>query len=450
MLLRYIVSNFKSIGLPIEFSMLPSSPDISDFDDRFIRTINTKVGPWKVLLRGGVFGPNAAGKTAFAESMYYARTFILDLQSSGKPTRVKPFRGEIPELHGKTTFQFMIYTCNDVFQYGFSLDSEQVYEERLDILEESGFNNLFVRHTDLKGNTDIAIGAELARDGETLDVVRLLVKTFSANQKNLLFLNRLYENGINKINPVINWFQALTILNPSSTMLSMPRQMKENIEFRKFIGSMLHNMDTGIDGINVASEKMDIDTLSRNYNIPIPILQQVEDSDGGIFNADGKFFISSHDGKNGLISVKINFDHKLNGKVVPFDLNDESDGTQRLIDLIPMLFIERNSNAVFVVDEIDRSLHTKLSQYFLDYFLNQAKGNSRLYSQMIFTSHDVNLLNLSRFSKDELWFIEKNKDGQSNLHSLSDYDVKKDHDVLKDYLCGRFGAVPIIGGVDIG
>ena len=93
MLLRYIVSNFKSIGHPVEFSMFPTEEST---DERFLKTITTKAGEWKVLRRGGFFGPNASGKSSFIESIDFARDYIVDGQKSGKGTGGKNRTGSAP------------------------------------------------------------------------------------------------------------------------------------------------------------------------------------------------------------------------------------------------------------------------------------------------------------------------------------------------------------------
>ena len=104
MLLRYIVSNFKSIGHPVEFSMFPTEEST---DERFLKTITTKAGEWKVLRRGGFFGPNASGKSSFIESIDFARDYIVDGQKSGKGTGVNQFRGD---------FEAVSYTHLDVYK----------------------------------------------------------------------------------------------------------------------------------------------------------------------------------------------------------------------------------------------------------------------------------------------------------------------------------------------
>ena len=142
--------------------------------------------------------------------------------------------------------------------------------------------------------------------------------------------------------------------------------------------------------------------------------------------------------------VQIKFEHMLNGELVPFNVEEESDGTQRLLDLLPILFsLGKNRHDIYFIDEIDRSLHTKLSQYLLREFL---KGSGDTDSQILFTAHDVNLINLEEFGQDEIWFIEKDSEGESHLRPFSDFEIQKGQDVLKAYLNGRFGAVPLIKG----
>ncbi len=105
------------------------------------------------------------------------------------------------------------------------------------------------------------------------------------------------------------------------------------------------------------------------------------------------------------------------------------------MDLLPILFTVGKNSSIYFIDEIDRSLHTKLSQFLLDEF---ACGVGEGNNQIIFTAHDVNLINLHSFRQDEVWSIEKNKQGESALRPFSDFQVKEGQDTLKAYLSGRF------------
>ncbi len=126
------------------------------------------------------------------------------------------------------------------------------------------------------------------------------------------------------------------------------------------------------------------------------------------------------------------------------DITAESDGTRRLIDLLPALHLLLRSGGVCIIDEFDRSLHPIISFKIIELFLNNQTG---LDSQLIVTTHESGLLNLNLLRRDEIWFVEKNKDGASSLYSLEEFVPRYDSDVGKGYLHGRFGAIPVVGDI---
>ena len=440
MLLRYIVSNFKSIGHPVEFSMFPTA---SNTDDRFLKTISTKAGEWKVLHRGGFFGPNAAGKSSFIESINFARNFIINGQKSGKGTGINQFKGEFDDLKGVSFFQFMFFLEGEVYEYGFSLDRRQVHEEWLMQLTEKDLEPLFSRLTDEDGKTEIQIESKFARkDSKDRKLAEVLKDSIQESQKNQLFLYKLCDNGNKKAEKIVDWFKSIQIIFPKTRVQALPLQLKTNEELRKYIASMLEKMDTGVYEISVASDEIDFHDLVQKLDLPKEIVEDIEEIKNGIVNINGKYFVFSEQKKRTIL-VQLKFNHRLNNKAVQFNIDDESDGTQRLVDLLPMLFSIGKSQSVYFVDEIDRSLHTKLSQFLLDEF---AKNAGEENNQIVFTAHDVNLINLRNFRQDEIWFIEKNSAGESQLKPFSDFEMKDGQDALKAYLNGRFGAVPVVRG----
>lgn len=440
MFLRYIVSNFKSIGHPIEFSMLPVQ---ATMDERFLKSIPMKNGDWKVLCRGGFFGPNASGKSSFIASIAFARDFIIDGQKSGQGIRIDQFRGDFEELRGISTFQFVFYLDKKIYEYGFSLDRSQVHEEWLMRMTKTGFAPLFTRVTDASGKTEIDIESRFARkDSKERTLAEILKTTIQKNQKNQLFLYKMYDNGIKKAEKIVGWFQRLQIIFPETKVKALPIRMKADSELRTYIGDMLRKMDTGVFDISVASKVIDFHDFAEKLHVPLEIIDEIEKIRNGIVNFAGKYFIFAENEKKRTVLIQLKFAHKLNGMSVQFDIDEESDGTQRLLDLLPMLFAMReNSKEIYFVDEIDRSLHTKLSQYLLNEFINSCDNN---YNQMIFTAHDVNLINMNDFRQEEIWFIEKNNLGESYLRPLSDFNLQDGQDALKAYLSGRFGAIPMI------
>ena len=421
MLLRYSVSNFKSIGNNIEFSMLPSE-DTSD--DRFLIEIDTVVGKWKVLKRGAFFGPNASGKTSFIDSISYAKDYITKGPKNPTVTKVNQFKGNISELDGVTSFQFLIYVDKQVYNYGFSLDRSYVHEEWLAILNSSGnFDLLFERKTTPKLSTKITVFDAYGKpESVERGLAELLTKSIKGEQSDQLFLFKLYENASTHAGIVLSWFKTLQIIYPNTKLQALPIKIQKDEQFRDFLSEKLHSLDTGVDRVSTTENILDLSDFDEMISL------------------NGKFYIFKEGIKRKITLIQIKFEHSLNRKKVNFDIDDESDGTQRLLDLLPILFrLDNNSHNIYIVDELDRSLHTKLTKYLVN-----SIGNASYNTQFLFTTHDVNLLSLKNFRQDEIWFIEKNKNGETRLKPFSDFDVKNKENILKDYLTGRFGAVPVI------
>ena len=136
---------------------------------------------------------------SFIESIAFARDFIVDGQKSGKGTRIDQFRGDFEELKGISTFQFVFYLDEEVYEYGFSIDRYQVYEEWLMQLDKTDFMPLFTRVTDTNGKTEIDIESRFARKNSKERILAEILKdSIQENQKNQLFLYKLHDNGIKK------------------------------------------------------------------------------------------------------------------------------------------------------------------------------------------------------------------------------------------------------------
>lgn len=133
-----------------------------------------------------------------------------------------------------------------------------------------------------------------------------------------------------------------------------------------------------------------------------------------------------------------------------FDFSEESDGTRRLFDLLDIL-ISNKKNKVYIIDELERSLHPKLTYKFVELFFNHLKQNN---IQLIFTTHESTILDQDLIRRDEVWFVERDKDNVSKLYSLDRFKERYDKKLSKAYLEGRYGAIPVFkdylieGGVE--
>lgn len=437
MLLKYSVSNFKSIGNNVEFSMFPLEDNT---DERFLNEIDTVDGKWRVLKRGALFGPNASGKTSFVQSLAYARNYIVKGPRNNAVTKVPQFRGEIEELEGETTFEFMMYIDGKVYDYGFSLNRTAVSEEWLELYTKDGFTPMFKRVTDGKKVSEIEIFSKYARKKSKIrEIAELLKDTIKEKQADQLFLYKLYENGSPVASLIYEWFDRIQILYPDTKLQSLPLRLQKDEQFRKFLSDQLNILDTGIENVYIENQSIDLADFSKKFNLPHEMIHDIEEKQNGLFIFNGKYYLFTERGTNTKL-VQLKFEHSLNGNTVDFDIDDESDGTRRLLDLLPILFkLRKDENRVYIIDEIDRSLHTKLSRYFVEKFV-KFSGNT----QLVFTAHDTNLLDSELFRQEEIWFVEKMSSGETKLRPYSDFDQSMSLDIINDYLSGRLGAVPVI------
>ena len=209
---------------------------------------------------------------------------------------------------------------------------------------------------------------------------------------------------------------------------------------------MLNYFDTGIEEVITAVKPIEEVLVFLPDNIKNDIIHDIQEG----FDEDNKKAITvdvtimgkrfSFTKKDGVIvGSQLTMNH--GNPTDLFELDDESDGTRRLFDLIP-LYQKGKENYVIFVDEIDRSFHTKLTLEFLQKFFEKTEG---IKSQIIVTLHDSNVMNLNIFRQDEIWFVERKEDHSSEIYSLNKFKERFDHSVAKDYLLGRYGAVPNFG-----
>ena len=227
---------------------------------------------------------------------------------------------------------------------------------------------------------------------------------------------------------------------------------REDQEFTDFLSDFLKLAGTGIDNIQCISEELNPE--KHLNNLPNDLREMIsQDIEAEQFSTlylqgPGEFF-TIHRSKQGVLTYVrlLTEHHRTDGCAISFETAVESDGTRRLMDLAPMLLDVWGRDRVFVIDELDRSLHTHLSRLFLQTCLASITAK-HAQGQFILTTHDTNLLDRDLLRRDEIWFMEKDDAGASHLSSLAEYKVTEGLNYENGYLNGRFGAIPFIGNIN--
>jgi uncharacterized protein len=437
MLIRFVVSNFLSFNEEREFNMLAGS-----FKTHKHHVYN--LGKVDVLKAAAIYGANGAGKS----SLIKAIEFLQDSVDNGaifRSVNDKKFKLDKNNELKPISFEIEFTVDKKIYAYGVSFNNITVIEEWL---YESGINiedkKIFERKTLKSGKQSIKMGDKYQKTQKQ----KLLIELMEDNllKSNELFLGKTDELKIKEITSARNVIEKeIVIIHPGSKFQSLVPALTSSSRFKTFANEMLETFDTGVSELDI--ETMDIDKYfgEDDEKTKKEIIQDIKDGRSVLFNTEtGRVLATKEKGK--YVVKKVIAKHLNNeGKKISFDLTEESDGTQRLLDFIPAFDGILNDEICFIIDEIDQSLHPTLLKSIIQKVMNS--DNTK--GQLIFTTHESNLLDLDIFRQDEVWFAEKNKStGSTQLYSLSDFKPRYDLDIRKGYLKGRFCAIPFLARLE--
>lgn len=412
MLLQFKVKNFQSIKEEAILSMVPSS-------DKSHPENLAHEGKKDALKSAAIYGANAAGKSAviraFVAAIMVVRTSDTRNITQKIPGMV-PFQFDEETAQGPCSFEFYFVAQNGVpYRYGFTADSNRVFEEYLYYYSSARPSRIFERGDKFTYNQ---------ADESSFS------KYEEKNTPNKLFLATATNWGNSKTAPAYQWLaDSIDVYEPDFTMQTLALQAfekDEQGELKQFTLSLLRQADINIDEI-----KVDIVPLSNQAK------ELVFTDSAGNLVPQGQ-----------VKAVRIHAGHHVqseSGKEAQFflDLNEESLGTKQLFWFSPILKEVFGKGKTMVIDELDRSLHPFLVQFLVELFhtpeINQTNA------QLIFTTHDTTLLSLDTFRRDQIYFVEKDPHtAATELYSLDEFSVRKNENIEKGYLLGRYGAIPYL------
>jgi len=447
MLVRFSVENFLSFNERVVFSMIPG---------RGLLKNNHKTTPIKgisTLKTSVVLGANASGKSNLIKAISFGKKMVLRELSSEQIIDYDKFRLNANAVSKNSRIEFEIQQSGKNYAYGFVFNNKQIVEEWLyEITSKSGAEKLIYERDSSKSDP-FNITPLLKRNSKEEHAL-FLKFVAKGTPDNRLFLKevisrKVKENveDVSDLLAVYDWFlNSLKVIFPDDKYKEgIKSELVDNKTLHKTFEELLNYFGTGINGICLH------DVNLKNTNIPIEIIDSIkndllnsksEDIRSILTTPEFTYFISRN-GEN-IRTQKFMTKHDVIGRKEPeyFDTKDESDGTNRIIDYIPLIMDLLKGGNVFVIDEMERSLHPNLIYDIFDLFLD---SSSEINSQLIVASHESSLLTQKLFRKDEIWFVVKDNDGSSHLHSLEDYNIRFDKEIRKDYLLGRYKAVPRIG-----
>jgi AAA15 family ATPase/GTPase len=391
MLIRFELENWQSFRSRTEFSFVASRE--RQHSDRLPRLPKLDL---RVLPVAAVYGANASGKSNLFRALGFARALIVDGTQTDARIRVEPFRLGRGTQDRPTRFRFEILADGIVYEFGFAVDATSVREEWLLEITSGSERPLYRRRGEA-----IEFGPSLSGDA-------FLEFAHRGTRDNQLFLTNAVSQKVDRFKPVYDWFRnGLVLVSPESTFGRMDLFVEEGSSRSQLMDEMLERLDTGI--VHLEGEELDL---------------------------DGMRVVAQHRHEDGSLAR--------------FEIASESAGTRRILDLLPA-FLDLaggDGSRVYVIDELDRSLHTLLTRRLLEMFLAASGPDTR--GQLLFSTHDLLLMDQSLMRRDEMWVTERNGRGESTLIAFSDYkDVRYDKDIRKSYLQGRLGGVPRMWPTDV-
>ena len=445
MIVSFSVSNFRSFLSDETFSLVASKRLSGAHEDHTFPIPGT---PEQVLRTGVIYGANGAGKSNLFKALEFVRTVAVRARKKNSGTGREAFRFS-SSLEAPSSFDLRFIVGEKLYTFGFKATDQQITEEWLLEMVGSRERVIYERSTDEEGK--VTIDFKASKDtGEKLKA--LATVGGPQNQSFLATIGITLEASDygEELSAIIEWFADLRLRSPESSVASLGHSLADDSAFNKFAGDFLRSSSTGVDHLQVVKTEIPENEL-RNL-IPEKVLTAVlqgmgkDGADFASIENESAEFLIEHTDKNRYYRLSIEAAHEHTpGKAVSLELSKESDGTRRLLNLVPALYDLTVASGVYFIDEIDRSLHPILIWKFLEYFLKSCKTG---HQQVIVTTHESNLLDLNLLRRDEIWFAEKDDKGATRLYSLSDFKIRKDLEIRKHYLQGRFGAVPFLGGLD--
>lgn len=418
MLLQFSVSNFMSLRDEVILSMAANAKD--NEHEAILFNSDKEL----ILPVVAIYGANAAGKSNVFSALATALITIRQSNSrqiNDRMSGIIPFAFDEEMPLEPTKFDFIFFSNGRKYQYGFSANPERIFDEYLYEYKTARASKIFERT-----NTD-HYSFTKANEQEFKAYV-------DKNTSNKLLLATATAWNCKKTKDAYQWLEkAIAVYNIQNLNLIGLQQIENGDDnLRNFLMDTLRRADFNIDGYRFVAKNMTLDDFKKTSEFPDELLEFLVKI-GRIDQGRQYEIVTGHN----VLSKE--------GGVKSYDLpfNMESDGTQRMFFLSALCKTAIDSGQTVLIDEIDTSLHPVLVQFLINMFNDKSLNKNG--AQLIFSTHDVSLLSLDFFRRDQVYFAEKSRStGATTLYSLDEFSPRKTENIRRGYLQGRYGAIPFV------
>ena len=414
MLISVTIKNWMSFADEATLTLVPGREKNHKERLSFIPEYKLRLSPV-----AAIYGANASGKSNFFKAIEFCKNLVLLPPNKNVSIRTIPNKLIGKEDQEFSRFSFEFFADESCYAYEFEIKSGKIYTEQLTKILKTTEKVLYSR--DGQG---FSFSKELEKD-ERLSFIA------KGTRENVLFLSNSVDQQVDIFKSVYEWFEKLIVVFPTS---------------RFPIFSFLKSGMVDISGFGTGVEQFALKDVSsdRDYSGFSKFLSGPDDFTRSVTISDNDEEVTlSQDGDDIKAHKVVSIHEGADGEDVVFELSEESDGTNRLLHLCPHLdaMCKKNDGMILLIDELDRSLHTLATRTFIAKFLQTCSPESR--NQLIFSTHDLLLMDQDLLRRDEMWITEKDQSGSSSLFSFADFkEIRKDKDLRKSYLLGRFGGIP--------
>jgi AAA15 family ATPase/GTPase len=388
--------------------------------------VHNEAIPESILPAAALYGANASGKTNVLLALQFmarAVEFSHARWQPGAKIRREPF-ASAEQQDRASEFMVDFVMGGFRYQYGFSVSDTAVLEEWLHAYPK-GKRQVWFRR---RAGKPMSFSEKMAGENRTIEGLM---------RPNSLFLSTAAQNNHAALSPVYEWFsQSLKfVLGRRSEWKDSSADLCADSEHRDSIVNMISFADLGITDLKVSEEV--IPEAAKRF---ISALETVIKSElkTALPDAELKFALADTNESRKQIRLL----HRLGDNIVPFLPNQESDGTIAYLTLLGPIISALQTGGMVCVDELDASLHPLLAIHLIQLFGDKSLNPKG--AQLIFNTHDTNLLSSGILRRDQIWFAEKKQDGSSQIYPLTDFKPRKEENLANGYLQGRYGAIPFL------